>query len=64
MADFPEPRSERELWLTSGDNRGATFRAAWRKVQSARARARRNQRGRRPVPGITGVRVPPPPKER
>jgi hypothetical protein len=55
-----EPLSERELWLTSGDNRGATFRAAWRKIRSARAKEKRNRRGRRPAPQVTGIRIPPP----
>ena len=39
---------------------GEEFRAQLRKALSARAKAKRNQRGRRPRPGITGIRVLPP----
>jgi hypothetical protein len=39
---------------------GEEFRAEIRKALAARARARRNQRGRRPRRQITGIRIQPP----
>jgi hypothetical protein len=38
---------------------GEEFLAEWRKRKAAWAKARRNRRGKRPVPQITGVRIPP-----
>ena len=32
----------------------------WKQALADEARAKRNRRGRRPVPAITGVRIPPP----
>ena len=37
---------------------------AWRKALADQAKAKRNRRGKRPGPEITGVRIPPPGGER
>jgi hypothetical protein len=37
---------------------GVTFLAEFRKAKSAQAKAKRNRRGRRPPPQITGIRIP------
>jgi hypothetical protein len=37
---------------------GVTFLAEFRKAKSAQAKAKRQRRGRRPPPQITGIRIP------
>jgi hypothetical protein len=39
---------------------GVTGIAAWKAARTAHAKGRRNRRGSRPAPQITGVRIPPP----